>query len=53
MKGHITKVFSGRKYLGRFFSYYLICWKGYNRIFVMKGGPGVGKSTLMKNRQSN
>jgi ABC-type hemin transport system ATPase subunit len=49
MKGSIRKVFPGGNTAEGFFSYYrYLLEKGSKRIFVIKGGPGVGKSTLMK-----
>ncbi|UWG97714.1 PRK06851 family protein [Dehalobacter sp. DCM] len=49
MKGRIKKVFPGGNTSEGFFSYYsYLLEKGFKRIFVVKGGPGVGKSTLMK-----
>jgi len=49
MKGTITKVFPGGNTSEGFFSYYrYLLEKGTRRIFVFKGGPGAGKSTLMK-----
>lgn len=49
MKGSIKNVFPGGNTSEGFFSYYpYLLEKGSKRIFVVKGGPGVGKSTLMK-----
>lgn len=49
MQGSIKKVFPGGNTSEGFFSYYrYLLEKGTKRIFVIKGGPGVGKSTLMK-----
>lgn len=49
MNGRIIKVFPGGNTSEGFFSYYrYLLEKGTRRIFVIKGGPGVGKSTLMK-----
>lgn len=49
MMGSIKKVFPGGNTAEGFFSYYpYLLKKGLRRIFVVKGGPGVGKSTLMK-----
>ncbi len=49
MKGRIIKVFPGGNTSEGFYSYYsFLLEKGTKRIFVIKGGPGVGKSTLMK-----
>lgn len=48
-KGHIRKVFPGANTSRGFFSFfdYLIP-EDAQRIFVIKGGPGVGKSTFMR-----
>lgn len=49
MKGKIRRVFPGGNTSQGFYSYYdYLLEKGSNRIFVVKGGPGVGKSSLMK-----
>ena len=49
MQGSIKRVFPGGNTSEGFFSYYqYLLEKGTKRIFVIKGGPGVGKSTLMK-----
>ncbi|NLI93894.1 MAG: ATPase [Peptococcaceae bacterium] len=49
MRGSIKKVFPGGNTSEGFFSYYrYLLEKGTKRVFVIKGGPGVGKSTLMK-----
>jgi len=49
MNGHIVKVFPGGNTSEGFYSWYqYLLEKGTKRIFVIKGGPGVGKSTLMK-----
>jgi len=49
MKGSIKNVFPGGNTSEGFYSYYpYLLEKGTERIFVIKGGPGVGKSTLMK-----
>ncbi len=49
MQGRIKKVFPGGNTSEGFFSYYkYLLEKGSKRVFVIKGGPGVGKSTLMK-----
>lgn len=49
MQGSIKKVFPGGNTSEGFFSYYrYLLEKGTKRIFVLKGGPGVGKSTFMK-----
>ena len=47
--GHITKVFPGGNTSYGFFSFYdQIAPPDANRVFVIKGGPGVGKSTFMR-----
>ncbi|NLM21248.1 MAG: ATPase [Peptococcaceae bacterium] len=49
MTGRIRKMFPGGNTSEGFYSYYpYLLEKGTNRTFVIKGGPGVGKSTLMK-----
>lgn len=49
MNSRVKKVFPGGNTSEGFFSYYNhLLEKGTRRIFVIKGGPGVGKSTLMK-----
>lgn len=49
MAGKIKRVFPGGNTSKGFFSYYdFIIEKDANRIFVIKGGPGVGKSSMMK-----
>ncbi|MEX0974065.1 MAG: PRK06851 family protein [Bacillota bacterium] len=47
-RGYIKRVFPGNNTPRGFFSYYdYILPKDATRIFVIKGGPGVGKSTFM------
>lgn len=49
MPGTIKRVFPGGNTSEGFFSYYrYLLEKGTRRTFVIKGGPGVGKSVLMK-----
>lgn len=50
-KGKIRHMFPGGNTSEGFFSYYkyIISQEDARRIFVLKGGPGVGKSTFMKN----
>jgi len=49
MKGKIRKIFPGANTSNGFYSYFdYIIPKHVNRIFCLKGGPGVGKSSLMK-----
>ena len=48
-KGKLKKLFPGGNTSQGFYSYYdNIIRPDANRIFVIKGGPGVGKSTLMR-----
>lgn len=48
-KGHIKQVFPGGNTAKGFVSFYdYLCFPKRNKIFVMKGGPGVGKSTFMR-----
>lgn len=48
-KGKLKKLFPGGNTCKGFFSFYdYIIEEDANRIFVIKGGPGVGKSTFMK-----
>lgn len=47
--GHVRKVFPGGNTAYGFYSFYdHIASPDANRIFVIKGGPGVGKSTFMR-----
>ncbi len=49
MNGKIRKIFPGANTSNGFYSYFdYIIPKDVNRIFCLKGGPGVGKSSLMK-----
>ena len=46
-KGNVKRVFPGNNTPMGFFSYYdHILPKDATRVFVIKGGPGVGKSTF-------
>lgn len=48
-KGKIKKVFPGGNTAKGFHSYYdNIIGDNWNKLFIIKGGPGVGKSSLMK-----
>lgn len=49
-KGKLKKVFPGGNTSQGFYSFYdyIIDQQEANRIFVIKGGPGVGKSTFMR-----
>ena len=50
LKGKVRRVFPGNNTSEGFFSFYEnIIKPDATRIFVIKGGPGVGKSTFMKN----
>ena len=46
----IPKYFAAANSYGGFISYFdkLFDSKEYNRIYVLKGGPGTGKSSFMK-----
>ncbi|MTI67521.1 MAG: ATPase [Firmicutes bacterium] len=49
MAGSIRHLIPGGNTSKGFYSYYdYIIEKDANRIFVIKGGPGVGKSSMMK-----
>ena len=49
MKGNVRNIFPGANTINGFYSYFdYIIPKDVNRIFCLKGGPGVGKSHLMK-----
>lgn len=49
MKGKIRKIFPGANTSNGFYSYFdYIIPNDIKRIFCLKGGPGVGKSSLMK-----
>ncbi|MCT4605324.1 MAG: ATPase [Marinisporobacter sp.] len=48
-KGWIKKIFPGGNTAKGFYSYYdYIIGNDAKRLFVIKGGPGVGKSSFMK-----
>ncbi|AOT68579.1 ATPase [Geosporobacter ferrireducens] len=48
-KGKIKRVFPGGNTAKGFYSYYdNIIGKEANQLFIIKGGPGVGKSSFMK-----
>ncbi|MCT4621160.1 MAG: ATPase [Marinisporobacter sp.] len=48
-KGWIKKVFPGANTAKGFYSYYdYIIGSDGKRLFIIKGGPGVGKSSFMK-----
>ncbi|KAB2952593.1 hypothetical protein F9B85_07980 [Heliorestis acidaminivorans] len=47
--GHVRKIYPGANSSGGFFSFYdQVIEPDCTRILVIKGGPGVGKSSLMK-----
>lgn len=50
MKGHIRNIFPGGNTPRGFYSYYndILPQRKAEKIFCIKGGPGTGKSTLMK-----
>lgn len=48
MAGNIIHYFAGGNTARGFYSLYDECLKGLERIFILKGGPGTGKSTLIK-----
>ncbi|MFW6381644.1 MAG: hypothetical protein ACOCZ3_03785, partial [Bacillota bacterium] len=45
----ITNFFPGGNTAGGFYSLYEYLYRDSDRIFIIKGGPGTGKSTFMKN----
>lgn len=49
MSGNITYVFPGNNSAEGFFSFYHSGLQGMKKIYILKGGPGTGKSTLMRN----
>lgn len=48
VSGKILKYFAGGNTARGFYSLFDSSLEGLNRIFILKGGPGTGKSTLMK-----
>ena len=50
MNTQINRYFPGGNTTKGFYSYYneILKYKELNEIYTIKGGPGVGKSTLMK-----
>ena len=50
MIGSVTRYFPGGNTPLGYYSFFneIISWTEQARIFIIKGGPGVGKSTLMK-----
>ncbi|MGF7186804.1 Mrp family chromosome partitioning ATPase [Desulfitispora alkaliphila] len=47
-KGNITRFFPGSNTRHGFYSFYDSVLANLDRVFVLKGGPGTGKSTLVK-----
>lgn len=48
MKGSVKRVFPGNNSKQGFYSYYQSGLSGMERVYILKGGPGTGKSTFMK-----
>ncbi|WP_078546585.1 PRK06851 family protein [Litchfieldia alkalitelluris] len=48
MKGKIRNYYAGGNTAKGFYSLYDSALSGLERLFILKGGPGTGKSTLMK-----
>lgn len=48
MKGKIRHYYAGGNTAKGFYSFYDSALDGLNRVFILKGGPGTGKSSLMK-----
>ena len=48
MSGKIIRYFAGGNTARGFCSLFDSSLEGLNRIFILKGGPGTGKSSLMK-----
>jgi hypothetical protein len=48
MPGKIRNFYAGGNTATGFYSLYESVLKGLNRLFILKGGPGTGKSSLMK-----
>ena len=48
MRGTVKRIFPGNNSIRGFFSYYDSNLREAERVFVLKGGPGTGKSSLMK-----
>lgn len=55
MAGNIKRYFPGGNTPDGYFSFFdtAIPWAASNKIFILKGGPGVGKSTIMKKLAKN
>ena len=48
MKGKVKTVFPGNNSIRGFHSFYRSGLSGMERICILKGGPGTGKSSLMR-----
>lgn len=50
MSGHVTRYFPGNNTPNGYFSFFdqVLPWHEAQKIFIIKGGPGAGKSTLFK-----
>ncbi|MCF6410806.1 PRK06851 family protein [Pseudalkalibacillus salsuginis] len=48
LSGKITNYFASGNTARGFYSLYESCLDGLDRLFILKGGPGTGKSSLMK-----
>jgi len=48
MAGRVINYYAGGNTALGFYSFYESNLKGLDRLFILKGGPGTGKSTLMK-----
>lgn len=46
--GHIKRIFPGGNTAQGFYSFYESVLQGMDRLFIIKGGPGTGKSSLMR-----
>ena len=46
--GSIKRIFPGGNTAQGFYSFYESVLQGMDRIFIIKGGPGTGKSSLMR-----
>ncbi|WP_413374977.1 PRK06851 family protein [Alkalihalobacillus sp. 1P02AB] len=48
MRGKVSNYYAGGNTAKGFYSLYDSVLEGLNRLFILKGGPGTGKSSLMK-----
>ncbi|WP_349408925.1 PRK06851 family protein [Pseudalkalibacillus sp. SCS-8] len=48
MPGKIINYYAGGNTAKGFYSFYDSCLEGLDRLYILKGGPGCGKSSLMK-----